>query len=299
MRIAKATGSPARAYGGWKCFVHNSLHDGKLGMPFGYLRLDRGAATLIVLPYNYPRLFELLEKLPVGPPPQAWLHEFGQYLRSVPWYYLSRLRVALKQYPGTVHISVPENLDPGLPISVDVHLQKLRKRAFEDQERFQRDWERAEREKTGGGEGRGDRRRKSVDGTSKVAVERVVRVVMPPTSSCIPMCIHDIPEAVEIMHDGTNGLPPPLQNDPRPNPSASPPTPTGPSQFHSAASFRKFLQPHTAGGAENEGEARGREGTGSGADELGWLGRGGASAPREPAKEAVNLNAFDLDRRTP
>ena len=64
MRIAKATGSPARAYGGWKCFVHNSLHDGKLGMPFGYLRLDRGAATLIVLPYNYPRLFELLEKLP-------------------------------------------------------------------------------------------------------------------------------------------------------------------------------------------------------------------------------------------
>jgi len=82
--------------GYWRCYVQNSLNDGKPGDPFGYLRLQpgppgtAGTVTLTVMAYNYPRLWELLDKLQSsananGMPSQAWSQDFMEYIRRMPW----------------------------------------------------------------------------------------------------------------------------------------------------------------------------------------------------------------------
>jgi len=129
----------------WRCYVPNSLGDGRLGEPFGFLSaLPGGHVTLTLLPYNFPRLWDLLDKLVMLPNGQAnhlWNHDFLEYMRRVPFYYVRPLRQALQRFPGSTNIGIPENLDPGLPHGINSYLNKLKNQARQDNERAEMEWE--------------------------------------------------------------------------------------------------------------------------------------------------------------
>eukprot|EP00249_Psilotum_nudum_P012668 c23911_g1_i1 orf=77-2851(+) len=115
-------GLPHKGFGGacWQVFVHGSkgpTHG--IGDPFGFLRLNHGGLlTLLVLPYNYPVLWQLLKqvvrnpgsasaKIPATP---QWRQDMERYCSSIPVYYGPPLRAALKRWGLHSHI-VPEGLE--------------------------------------------------------------------------------------------------------------------------------------------------------------------------------------------
>ncbi|KAN0045544.1 hypothetical protein ACTA71_005922 [Dictyostelium dimigraforme] len=84
-------------------FMMNSLQVSGQGEPFGCLRLNSAgnSVNLFVFPYNFPRLWTLLEDLTTTfkmMPSQKWKQEFEGYLLSIPPYYINPLRGALKRF---------------------------------------------------------------------------------------------------------------------------------------------------------------------------------------------------------
>ena len=84
--------------------------------PFGYLKASTtsGSVSLFVLPYNYPRLFQLINELRTTHrmvPTVRWRSDFEQYYSTIPQYYAPALRNALRVIGANL---VPEHWD-GLP----------------------------------------------------------------------------------------------------------------------------------------------------------------------------------------
>ncbi|CAM6103367.1 unnamed protein product [Calypogeia fissa] len=125
----------------WQVYVrHSKGTNHGYGDPFGYLRLTRGGTTLtlVVLPYNYPVLFQLLDqgaKLPGAakmPPLPQWRQEIERYCNSIPSYYGAPLRTALKRWGLTIHV-VPEAMENSLAAGfVGNQLKRLRMQAKAD-----------------------------------------------------------------------------------------------------------------------------------------------------------------------
>ncbi len=118
---------------------------GSRGDPFGYLEASElaGRVTLVLLPYNYPKLAELvrqavergsasghLTSLPV-----KWRPEFNLFLTLTPPYYYPALRRCLKT--KGLHSQVPENKAGGLGAVVVKRLQRLRDQALEENRRYE------------------------------------------------------------------------------------------------------------------------------------------------------------------
>jgi hypothetical protein len=67
------------------------------GEPFGFLKANSNmtAINLFVLPYNFPRLWILLEELvnslKMNPTPK-WKQEFEKYLSTIPLYYIPGMK---------------------------------------------------------------------------------------------------------------------------------------------------------------------------------------------------------------
>lgn len=169
MGVADVIGS--RVY---KCFVANSHSKSQLGEPFGFIRCQPSSSSstspstgtgtgtggaqhqggkpatspgphtepfvtlLYVLPYNYPRLFYLLEELwkqklmPTG----QWRQDFENYLQQVPFYYIQPLRIALVNRMKLPSHIIPDHIDGQMPYSMAQHLKKLTKQAKVENERL-------------------------------------------------------------------------------------------------------------------------------------------------------------------
>lgn len=103
----------------------------KYGEPFGFLRIaaypsSSSSVQMVLLPYNYPRLVDLLEEVRLtnkNPPPAQTRQELDAYLRSVPSYYLKALRVALKNARPPLPV---ERNEPSVPASIQSSLKKYR-----------------------------------------------------------------------------------------------------------------------------------------------------------------------------
>ncbi|XP_016282174.1 sarcoma antigen 1 isoform X1 [Monodelphis domestica] len=112
----------------WQVFVASSGKHSELEHPFGYLKASTtlSCVNLFVLPYNYPVLLPLLDELfkvhKLNPSPMWW-QEFDEYIKSMPAYFLSPLKKALRLM-GAPNI-ISENLEPGLSYSVISYLKKL------------------------------------------------------------------------------------------------------------------------------------------------------------------------------
>ena len=126
----------------WLLYVRNSIGDGQLGQPFGYIALGRGgSARVVLLPYNFPTLTNLMRALSaMGPglklqPPPAWRMQLESYLGSVPRYYLAPLRVALRKMGLAPH-AMPEVGSAG-PLTWAPALQAHQARAAAELEAIQ------------------------------------------------------------------------------------------------------------------------------------------------------------------
>ncbi|XP_043830240.1 integrator complex subunit 6-like [Dromiciops gliroides] len=112
----------------WQVFVAGSGKHSELEHPFGYLKASTAltCVNLFVLPYNYPVLLPLLDELfkvhKLNPSPK-WRQEFDEYIKSMPAYFLSPLKKALRMM-GASSILI-ENLESGLSYSVISYLKKL------------------------------------------------------------------------------------------------------------------------------------------------------------------------------
>eukprot|EP00741_Cyanophora_paradoxa_P018023 tig00021036_g17404.t1 len=121
-------------------YVRGSSRDptpGALGDPVGYIRPTPGGqgALLVLLPYNFPRLFVLLDEWTAskssGGPPGRWRSEFEKYLASVPPYYLVPLRTTLKRW-GLSPAVFPDTLqgqEVSLSNAVAGYLRRLKQQA--------------------------------------------------------------------------------------------------------------------------------------------------------------------------
>lgn len=101
------------------------------GEPFGFIKAARSrktghkSVTLVVLPYNYPRLWPLLDELintHRNMPNHKWRKEFDSYLARLPPYYFPYLRAAFKRYS----FPVPEHIEDGYTNIINTHLQKIK-----------------------------------------------------------------------------------------------------------------------------------------------------------------------------
>ncbi|BBM97065.1 hypothetical protein MPTK1_1g02770 [Marchantia polymorpha subsp. ruderalis] len=124
----------------WQVYVKNSKGTNHgYGDPFGYLRLNRGGTslTLIVLPYNYPVLWQLLDQVAKGgsnkiPPLPQWRLDIERYCLSIPSYYGAPLRAALKRWGLNAHV-VPDSMENSLVSGfVGQQLKRLRLQAKQD-----------------------------------------------------------------------------------------------------------------------------------------------------------------------
>ncbi|KAJ3340815.1 hypothetical protein HDU83_006906 [Entophlyctis luteolus] len=89
-------------------YVRNSGRTEGLGSPIGFLKVSTNAAKgvngvmLYILPYNFPKLFKLIEHVIKNPiikasPPQAWIKELRMYFADTPSYYHQKLKTMLKK----------------------------------------------------------------------------------------------------------------------------------------------------------------------------------------------------------
>lgn len=124
----------------WQVFVPGSAGPNKLGEPFGFIKASSAhpTASLFVLPYNYPKLWPLLDDLvnvqKMAPSPK-WRQEFERYLMSIPSYYHPYMRNALKRF-GAPPI-IPDHLDGQLPYPIVSYFKKLKQQSKLELDRMQ------------------------------------------------------------------------------------------------------------------------------------------------------------------
>jgi hypothetical protein len=121
-------------------FIPNSKGSA-YGDPFGFIKAkDKQTVLLYVFPYNFQKLFALLDELiaihKMIPTPN-WRAEFERYLYSSPPYYIQPLKngkfqilltnQALKRINLPISI-IPEHLDGALNYSINSYLKKLKKK---------------------------------------------------------------------------------------------------------------------------------------------------------------------------
>ncbi|KAL6485287.1 hypothetical protein MHYP_G00073320 [Metynnis hypsauchen] len=116
----------------WQVFVSNSAKYGDLGQPFGYLKASTAlnCVNLFVMPYNYPVVLPLLDDLirvHKFKPTVKWRQSFETYLKTMPPYYITPLRKALRMM-GAPNL-LAENMEYGLSYSVVSYLKKLSQQA--------------------------------------------------------------------------------------------------------------------------------------------------------------------------
>ncbi|RXN29078.1 integrator complex subunit 6-like protein [Labeo rohita] len=116
----------------WQVFVCNSAKYGELGQPFGYLKASTAlnCVNLFVMPYNYPVVLPLLDDLITVhkfKPPAKWRQSFENYLKTVPPYYITALRKALRMM-GAPNL-LADNMEYGLSYTVVSYLKKLSQQA--------------------------------------------------------------------------------------------------------------------------------------------------------------------------
>eukprot|EP01080_Neovahlkampfia_damariscottae_P004695 gene4695-8267_t len=112
-------------------YVQNSKGSSGFGDPFGFIKAKEKSVFFYVFPYNFPRLFTLLDELITFHkfiPTQNWRQEFERYLYSLPNYYIQPLKVALKRLPLPLPNIIPDNLDGALNYSINSYLKKLKKK---------------------------------------------------------------------------------------------------------------------------------------------------------------------------
>ncbi|RLN94478.1 hypothetical protein BBJ28_00006208 [Nothophytophthora sp. Chile5] len=139
----------------WLVYVQGSKGDGRLGDPIGLLRsIGTGPgnfssnAMLVLLPYNFPKLFSLLVEVArvyqasgqninaasgswmfqAKAMPSSWREAFTSYLSSCPIYYYAPLKKALRKY--NLHDMVPEVQDAGRSYQISNYLNRLREQAI-------------------------------------------------------------------------------------------------------------------------------------------------------------------------
>ncbi|KAG7331437.1 hypothetical protein KOW79_005406 [Hemibagrus wyckioides] len=116
----------------WQVYVSNSAKYGELGQPFGYLKASTALScvNLFVMPYNYPVVLPLLDDLirvhKFKPTPK-WRQAFESYLKTMPPYYITPLRKALRMM-GAPNL-LAESMEYGLSYSVASYLKKLSQQA--------------------------------------------------------------------------------------------------------------------------------------------------------------------------
>ncbi|KAL3684707.1 hypothetical protein R1sor_002729 [Riccia sorocarpa] len=125
----------------WQVFVRNSKGTNHgYGDPFGYLRLNRGGTTLtlVILPYNYPVLWQLLEQVSKTPgstkipPLPQWRQDMERYCSSIPAYYGAPLRTALKRWGLSAHV-VPDSMENSLVSGfVGTQLKRMKMQAKQE-----------------------------------------------------------------------------------------------------------------------------------------------------------------------
>ncbi|KAN0031375.1 hypothetical protein ACTFIV_005239 [Dictyostelium citrinum] len=114
-------------------FMMNSLQVSGQGEPFGCLRLNSAgnSVNLFVFPYNFPRLWNLLEDLTTTfkmMPTQKWKQEFEGYLLSIPPYYINPLRGALKRFCSLNLI--PDNIDSQFINFINNTIKKIKSQSI-------------------------------------------------------------------------------------------------------------------------------------------------------------------------
>lgn len=119
-------------------YNHGTSSDGKL---IGFLKLSShrsGVVNMYVLPYNFPELFTLLDDLInrfKGVPSSPWKAAFENYVRNIPFYYVTPLKAALK-HMGLPNL-IPEQLESVLPFQVIQQLKKITGAAKMETDRFE------------------------------------------------------------------------------------------------------------------------------------------------------------------
>ena len=122
----------------WPLYIRNSTGDMSLGSPFGFLKFNhmKNVVVVHILPYNFPVLNALLEKLPANlkmSPPQAWRQELESYCMSIPSYYLSSLKLVLRSMSinvsGVPDVPTHPGGTPGLSRNCAQQIEQLRNHA--------------------------------------------------------------------------------------------------------------------------------------------------------------------------
>ncbi|KAI5107416.1 integrator complex subunit 6 [Silurus meridionalis] len=116
----------------WQVYVSNSAKYGELGHPFGYLKASTGlnCVNLFIMPYNYPVLLPLLDdliRIHKFKPTPKWRQSFESYLKTMPLYYITPLRKALRMMGAPTLLA--ESMEYGLSYSVTSYLKKLSQQA--------------------------------------------------------------------------------------------------------------------------------------------------------------------------
>ena len=132
----------------WPVYLPDSARGGgkgSRGEPLGFLEAAdlAGRVSMVLLPYNYPRLAELVrqavEAMKGGANltglPVKWRPEFNAYLSQTPPYYYPSLCRSLKRVG--LHTQVPEAKGGGLSQTVLKRLQRLRDAAREENQRYE------------------------------------------------------------------------------------------------------------------------------------------------------------------
>ena len=130
----------------WPVYLQDSSRQkGSKGDPFGYLEASElaGRVTLVLLPYNYPKLASLVQQAVergsasghLTSLPVKWRPEFNQFLAQTPPYYYPALRRSLKRMG--LHTQVPENKTGGLSQVVVKRLQRLRDQGRDENQRYE------------------------------------------------------------------------------------------------------------------------------------------------------------------
>lgn len=116
----------------WQVYVDSSgKYSDNSPPPCGYLKASSNLScvNLFVMPYNYPVLLPLINKLiknKMKMVPSLRV-EFEEYLKMLPSYYIGAVRKAMRQL-GVPNL-VPDSLDVGLSHSVLSYFKKLKQQA--------------------------------------------------------------------------------------------------------------------------------------------------------------------------
>ncbi|KAE9339296.1 hypothetical protein PF008_g11636 [Phytophthora fragariae] len=159
----------------WLVYVQGSKGDGRMGDPIGMLRAPTGSsgpgvpssnAVLVLLPYNFPKLFSLLVEVArvyqasgqninsttgtwmfqAKAMPSSWRESFSSYLSGCPLYYYAPLKKALRKY--NLHDMVPEVQDSGRSYQISNFLNRLREQAIAESDSNNKLYSRAARSDT-------------------------------------------------------------------------------------------------------------------------------------------------------